>query len=135
MPSSNVTDGQPDFERGYRTMRGIRRQLETTRVSLSQAIESGKGVSRERDERREVFKDPYGAATLSHDDEVLTAVLERRARDLQQVTRALEDLDAGRYGTCQECGGGIPEARLRVVPFATRCVRCQAEREVKERSA
>jgi RNA polymerase-binding protein DksA len=116
-------------------MRGIRRQLETTRATLSQAIQTGRGTSRDADERREVFKDPYGAATLSHDDEVQTAVLERRARELQQVARALEDLDAGRYGTCEECGGRIPEARLRVMPFATHCVRCQAARETKDRAA
>jgi RNA polymerase-binding protein DksA len=116
-------------------MRGIRRQLESTRVSLSQAIQSSKGTSRDGDERREVFKDPYGAATSSHDDEVQTVMLERRARDLREVTRALADLDAGRYGTCQDCGGRIPEARLRVMPSATRCVPCQGARETKQPAA
>ncbi len=30
---------------------------------------------------------------------------------------------------CEDCGGEIPEARLRAVPGATRCVKCQEEFE------
>jgi phage/conjugal plasmid C-4 type zinc finger TraR family protein len=49
--------------------------------------------------------------------------------------RAIEALEAmrrikdGTYGTCADCGGKIPAARLRAKPEATRCVRCQTERE------
>jgi len=72
---------------------------------------------------------------LTHDDEVAAAVVDRRARQLEEVNRALEDLDAGRYGVCRDCGEPIAEARLKVVPFATRCVGCQARVEVSRHAA
>ena len=116
-------------------MRKIKRELEHTRRTLNDAIHSGVHAAREESERREIFKDPYGAASLTHDDEVAAAVVEHRARALEAIERALEDLDAGRYGVCRDCEEAIPPARLRVMPFATRCVRCQARFERERRAA
>ena len=52
----------------------------------------------------------------------------------QEAMDALERLEEGKYGFCRDCGERIPEARLRVKPEATRCVRCQAEAERRRRS-
>jgi DnaK suppressor protein len=116
-------------------MRNVKRDLERTRRDLSSAIQSSMGSAREADRLRELAKDPYGTASLTHDDEVTAAVVDRRARQLQQVTRALEDIDAGRYGVCRECEEPIPPARLEVVPFATHCVACQTRLESLPRAA
>jgi DnaK suppressor protein len=110
-------------------MRSVKRELERKRASLSRAIRSGTGANRAADAFRELAKDPYGSAPLTHDDEVAAAMVERRARELAEVSRALEDIEAGRYGVCAECGGAIGQARLRVMPFAVRCVACQAQQE------
>jgi DnaK suppressor protein len=59
------------------------------------------------------------------------AVLEALDRTVQQIDAALARLQAGRYGSCAECGDPIPLARLRAVPFATLCVPCQSRRESK----
>lgn len=116
-------------------MRAVRRDLEQKRKVLGQAIRSGVGSDRETALGRELLKDPYGSASLTHDDEIAAAVTERRARELREVNRALEDIDAGRYGICQECGEPIAQARLRALPFATRCVACQAQFEAIRRAA
>lgn len=116
-------------------MRSIKRDLEDKRNALSSAISSSMGSSRDQEARREIFKDPYGTASLTHDDEVVAAMVDRRARQLQEVNRALEDVNAGRYGICRECGEAIAKARLKVMPFATRCVACQARLEGLERAA
>jgi DnaK suppressor protein len=115
-------------------MRSIKRDLEEQHSALSSSIKAA-GTARDSDHGREVVKDPYGAASLTHDDEVAFAVADRRARQLQEVTRALEDIHAGRYGICRECGEPIAKARLKVMPFATRCVACQARLEGLERAA
>jgi DnaK suppressor protein len=115
-------------------MRSIKRDLEQQRSALSDSIKAP-AHTRDADHGREVVKDPYGAASLTHDDEIAFAVAERRARQLQEVTRALEDINAGRYGICRECGEPIAKARLKVMPFATRCVACQARSEGVERAA
>jgi len=44
---------------------------------------------------------------------------------LARVTAALAHLEAGTYGRCMECGGEIAEARLRALPFASRCRDCE----------
>lgn len=116
-------------------MRTVKGELEQKRKALSSAIHSSMDSTRDSDQRRDMFKDPYGSASLTHDDEVAAAVVERRARDLDQINRALEDIDAGRYGVCSDCGDTIAEARLRVLPFAIRCVACQASLETERRAA
>lgn len=110
-------------------MRAVKSDLERKRRALNTAIQSSMGSTRETGHGRELLKDPYGTASLTHDEEIAAAVVDRRARELKEVNRALEEIAAGRYGICRDCGGEIPAARLRVVPFATRCVSCQARAE------
>jgi DnaK suppressor protein len=115
-------------------MRSIKRDLEEQHLALSSSIKSA-GSARNADHAREIVKDPYGAASMTHDDEVAFAVADQRARQRREVARALEDINAGRYGICRECGQAIAKARLKVMPFATRCVACQARLEGLERAA
>jgi DnaK suppressor protein len=110
-------------------MRSIKRELETKRDALASAISSSTRSAREGDHRREIVKDPFGMASLTHDDEVVAAVVDTRARQLEEIDRALADIDAGLYGICRECGEEIAKARLKILPFATRCVACQARLE------
>ena len=110
-------------------MRSIRRELETKRNALTDAISTSTRSSRDNDQHREFFKDPYGNASITHEQEISAAMVDHRARQLAQIDRALADIDAGRYGICRECGEDIPKARLKVMPFATRCVACQARVE------
>jgi DnaK suppressor protein len=116
-------------------MRGIKHDLERKRTALKSAIHASIDATRGTDQRREVFKDPYGSASLTHDDEIAAAVVDRLSRELQAVDRALDDIEAGRYGICRDCGDPISEARLKVMPFATRCVTCQARTEPLRRAA
>lgn len=44
---------------------------------------------------------------------------------LAQVTDALERFEQGSYGTCERCGHDIDPARLKALPYATLCLRCQ----------
>ena len=109
-------------------MRSIKHDLEEQRSALNRSIRS-LGTSRDADAGREIVKDPYGAASMTHDDEVAATMADRRSRQLREVTAALEDINAGRYGICRECDEPISKARLKVMPFATRCVPCQSKLE------
>ena len=57
-------------------------------------------------------------------------VAQRRSADLQrtiaEIDAALGRIEAGTYGSCEGCGGAIPEERLELRPFAGRCVACTA---------
>jgi DnaK suppressor protein len=48
---------------------------------------------------------------------------------LKDIDEALERLDEGTYGICEECGEEIGEKRLKAIPFALCCLECQEEKE------
>ena len=48
---------------------------------------------------------------------------------LEQVERALANLENGTYGLCEACGARIDRARLEALPRAVRCLDCQVRRE------
>jgi RNA polymerase-binding transcription factor DksA len=53
------------------------------------------------------------------------AVLSRSQEIRNQVDAAARRLATGHYGVCADCEAPIPSARLRVLPFALRCLPCQ----------
>lgn len=51
--------------------------------------------------------------------------LDRSARRFRQIENALRRLEAGEYGTCAACEEKIGPNRLRAVPWAQLCLKCQ----------
>ena len=67
-------------------------------------------------------------------EEVLLGLQGEGSEQIAQVSAALARLAGGVYGTCAECSGEIPRARLSALPYATACRPC-AERVEAERAA
>lgn len=61
--------------------------------------------------------------------QMLLGMSERERGVLREIDQALDRIDEGSYNECEDCGEAIGEARLRVVPYATLCVDCKADRE------
>lgn len=68
--------------------------------------------------------DEAALATRSYAKDLAVATLERERLTITEIEAALQRLRTGRYGVCELCGNGIPEARLRALPWARFCVRC-----------
>ena len=113
----------------------IKRDLEERRTAITRALQTTMRTTREVADRAEMTKDPYGSASTSHDDELAAITVDRLARDLKLIDGAIADIDAGRYGVCVECEEPIAAKRLKALPFASRCVECQARSERLERVA
>ena len=75
-----------------------------------------------------------------HSDEIdeaawsggLSVAVQRIEADWQerrQIQAARDRIRAGHYGLCDTCGHAIAAARLAALPWATRCVGCQAGHE------
>lgn len=61
-------------------------------------------------------------------------LLSRREKEkLRLIEDALERIEEGTYGICEECGAKIPKGRLKVMPFAKYCVDCKEMIEKEER--
>lgn len=112
-----------------------KKDLERRRTTITRALQNTMRTTREVADRAEMTKDPYGSASTSHDDEMAAITVDRLARDLKLIDQALADIDSGRYGTCVECEEPIAAKRLKALPFAARCVECQARSERLERVA
>ena len=68
-----------------------------------------------------------GSASYERDQEM---VVVNNARDmLEQSQHALERIDAGSYGQCENCGNPIGKNRLMAFPRATLCLACKQREE------
>jgi phage/conjugal plasmid C-4 type zinc finger TraR family protein len=64
-----------------------------------------------------------------------TMSVERLFLAAQRITKTLQRIADGTYGRCEDCDERIPPARLKAVPTATLCVRCQTAAESRTASA
>ena len=75
---------------------------------------------------------PLHMADLGSDtfeQEVSLSLLENDNQRLEEVGAALQRIEQGRFGRCEECGGAIPIERLRAVPYARLCIECARDAE------
>lgn len=63
------------------------------------------------------------------EDGTTSSLVEDESEELEAIEKALKRMSEGSYGTCEDCGGDIRLERLRAVPFAATCIRCQRESE------
>ncbi|MEW2314750.1 TraR/DksA family transcriptional regulator [Streptomyces bauhiniae] len=68
-----------------------------------------------------------GSKNITREHELALAANAREM--LSQTERALERLDAGTYGLCENCGNPIGKARMQAFPRATLCVECKQKQE------
>ena len=57
------------------------------------------------------------------------SITDRELAELGAVSAALLRLKQDDFGQCADCGEGIAFDRLKVEPWALRCVRCESQRE------
>ncbi|MET8893557.1 TraR/DksA family transcriptional regulator [Streptomyces albogriseolus] len=67
--------------------------------------------------------DPEGASTAFERAHV-AALLSQAREHLNELDHAMERLEGGDYGRCEQCGEQIPTERLEVRPAAKTCVGC-----------
>jgi RNA polymerase-binding transcription factor DksA len=60
-------------------------------------------------------------------------LLEREENLLAEIDAALERIDHGTFGKCEECKGSItPKARLKEIPYTRFCVDCAKKLDAKQ---
>ncbi len=79
------------------------------------------------------FPDPTDRATQESDRNFELRIRDRERKLLNKIRDAIERIETGEFGICEECGEEISEARLKVRPVTTLCINCKIEEEEKER--
>jgi len=87
----------------------------------------------ENDEPGGVSKDSaeMACSASAQEDSCELGAVESHA--IEQIDRALEKMDGGTYGLCEDCGKPIPAVRLRAIPCACLCLACKARQEGQSR--
>ena len=74
-------------------------------------------------------RDTADMASDFYERELSIGLSETERFRLEQVEDALERIEKGNYGKCEECGELIAAPRLEALPFAKFCIQCQAIKE------
>jgi DnaK suppressor protein len=56
-------------------------------------------------------------------------LMENDRIELERIEKAISRIEQGIYGQCEVCEKSIPMARLKAIPWATRCINCQSRAE------
>jgi len=133
MPSNTEhtrSDGT-DSERAQ----GLRQMLLKHRQEVQKDIDDllADRRSAQQEQREDSVPDAGDMSIQDFNGDQQLAILEVRNAMRQQLDEALQHLDQGTYGICEDCGQPINAQRLKVHPFARRCVVCQNKAEALER--
>jgi RNA polymerase-binding protein DksA len=114
-----------------RTLQDLREALSKREAQLVSELREGRLSS-----AREPFTRVAGEVPDSGDAsvadtavDVRSAERERDQEELREVREALQRMESGAYGTCEECGKPIPLDRLRAYPAARYDLEHQRNRE------
>jgi RNA polymerase-binding protein DksA len=67
--------------------------------------------------------------TDNFEREFTLTLMASKDRTLEQIEEALERIEDGKYGVCENCDARIPAARLNAIPYAILCVNCASRLE------
>jgi DnaK suppressor protein len=115
-----------------------KKEVEFFRDLLNQRIqelrsEAGKTV--EDMDEDENFPDPSDRASMESNRNSILRIRDRERKLIFKIQEALQRLEAGEFGICEECGEKIGIERLKARPVTTLCIDCKASQEIAERKA
>jgi RNA polymerase-binding protein DksA len=60
----------------------------------------------------------------NYEQEFTLSLMESEEDTLAAIEVALEKVEDGTYGQCEECGVAIAKARLQAIPYTPLCIKC-----------
>ena len=105
----------------------IEKMLIKTREELLEEIARSRKM--EADDLKSEIGDLYDSADNERDRQLSHILNDRDRKKLIAIDEALERIEDGSYGVCEECGKKITSNRLKVMPFADLCVPCKSDME------
>ena len=99
--------------------------LQNIRAEIVGEVEKISGKENEAEHMADISDD----AARSYDRKLQGDLEKQEWNKLKQVEAALEKVAQDKYGTCEQCGEEIPEARLEIMPYAEFCTQCLSEIE------
>ena len=115
-----------------------KKQLQSFKNLLLKRLEDLAGEARETvdemTDEDDTFPDPNDRATLESDRNFVLRIRDCERRLRTKIEEALERVENGSFGICEECGEDISEGRLEARPVTTLCIKCKEEQEQREKT-
>jgi DnaK suppressor protein len=99
---------------------------------LEEAQQKGDSTLEELTDSNEVFADPADRATAESDRSFTLRIRDRERRLIRKIQAALQRMDDGSYGICDDCGEEIGVPRLKARPVTKLCINCKSKQEEDE---
>lgn len=99
---------------------------------LAEAQQKGDMTLEELSGANESFADPADRATAESDRAFTLRIRDRERKLIKKVKEALQRIEDGTYGLCEECGEEISLSRLKARPVTRLCINCKAKQEQDE---
>lgn len=103
----------------------FRKKLETLREDLLKVMQK----KREEAQPESEVGDEGDVAVRSLTRDLVFELTDNERRLLDEVEAALRRIEKGTFGICEANGERIKLARLKVMPYARYCIKCQARFE------
>ena len=110
-------------------LQAFRERLETMRTSL---LDDSEDTVHEMREENSLYPDPSDRASQETEHINLLRIRDRERKLLSKIDEALERVNNGSFGLCEECGEEIGTERLNIRPVTTFCIRCKETLEAQE---
>ena len=79
------------------------------------------------------FPDPVDRATVESEKSFMLRIRDRERKLIGKIKEALERIENGAYGICEECEEEISHKRLNARPVTTLCIECKTQQETGEK--
>jgi DnaK suppressor protein len=106
---------------------------EILKAQLAELLGHGEETVSEMIEEKEMFPDPTDRALFESTQNFTLRIRDRERKLITKVQEALERVDDGTFGICEECEEDIPKKRIEARPVTTLCVKCKTEAEDREK--
>jgi DnaK suppressor protein len=112
-----------DVARMKQLLEAKRAELERNMAGLSEAYPEPEGSIEIDEGPRDLEDRSIDVQETQQEREIL----DNEQDLLAQVNAALQRIEQGTYGICDNCGQPINEKRLEALPWAALCLNCEAE--------
>ena len=112
-----------DLDRYRSQLRALTERVQRTTAALEDQVrtptggEAGGGISNAPTHLADIGSEAYA-------QELSATLLENETYIRDEALAALERLDRGTYGRCENCGQGIAPERLDAIPYTPFCAPC-----------
>ena len=102
---------------------------------LDRIVQQGDATIDDLNETVEVYADPADRATAESDRAFTLRLRDRERHLIKKIQEALNRIDDGSFGICDDCGEDISVPRLKARPMTTLCIHCKSRQEEDEKAA